>query len=151
VRHFFPHELVAIITGSPGTLEIYEGPEATSERIGDALLLHRGIAPDSISKNVWQRIPSGILSQIDSLTAASSSALARDWDRYSNEETMSGALFTGLRNDLQIDGWQVKLDFVEFSKQSKEPSTGTDIAVVIDVLDDQGMRDFKTLWLQAKS
>jgi hypothetical protein len=69
-----------------------------------------------------------------------------------NEEAITGAFFSQFASPhFEADGWRAKISFVEFSKQVKVPLTGTDVAIIVDVLASNGTRSFKTIWFQAKS
>ncbi|WP_411870525.1 hypothetical protein [Vulcanococcus limneticus] len=148
---FKSSELVARIQGDTGNIQIEEGPAATSSRINDALLFHKGVDPESLSKEIWQDIPDSLKQRISRKVISAESKLADQWRQYSNEEALTGAFFSQLNGRSVEQGWTVNISFVEFSKQVKEKKTGTDIAVVIDALSADGRRSFKTLWLQAKS
>ncbi|CAN7365930.1 hypothetical protein [Variovorax sp. LjRoot178] len=144
--------MVAIIEGEMGGVDIIkEGKAATADRVSDAFLLHRGIAPATISNDVWSRVPEALRDQIDSRVRAAEGTLSRQWRQYSNEEMMTGALFSPLGDSFREGAWEAKISFVEFSKQTKEPGTGTDVAVVVDALASDGRRSFKSMWFQAKS
>lgn len=151
VANFPPAELVAIVEGDTGHIEITEGPAATSERVDKAFLLHRGVEPESISHQVWSRVPVELRAGIESRVRSAEDAVSDQWGQFSNEEAATGAFFSRLNDSFRVDGWRVNVSFVEFSKQSKEPQTGTDVAVVLDVLTRDGQRSFKTMWFQAKS
>lgn len=151
VAHFLPTELVAIVEGDTGHIDVTEGPAATSDRVDNAFLLHRGVEPDSISHQVWSRVPAELRAGIESRVRGAEEAVSGQWHQFSNEEAATGAFFSRLNNSFQTDGWRVNVSFVEFSKQTKEPQTGTDVAVVLDVLTQEGLRSFKTMWFQAKS
>ena len=149
---FREHEMVAIIEGEMGGVDIIkEGKAATPARVSDAFLMHRGIAPATISNDVWSRVPEALRDQIDQRVRAAEDTLSRQWRQYSNEEMMTGALFSPLGDSFREGAWEAKISFVEFSKQTKEPETGTDVAVVVDALTSNGQRSFKSMWFQAKS
>lgn len=144
-------ELVAIIEGDTGEINIKQGKSATPERVNDALLFHRGIDPSNVSAKVWSSVPETLLDSIAMKIKKAETALSDKWKRFSNEEAMTGAFFSSLDGTYDEDGWQFQFSFVEFSKQVKEPNTGTDVAVILDVLAADKSRSFKTIWLQAKS
>lgn len=148
---FNTHELVAFIEGDIGDLEIFQGDQATPQRVNDALLFHRGIKPESVSPTVWSGVPNSIRAVLSERVKRAEAKLMNTWRSFSNEEAMTGAMFSDLQGTISEDGWRVDVSFVEFSKQSKEPETGTDVAVVLDASDQTGRRSFKTIWLQAKS
>lgn len=148
---FLSGTLVALIEGDTGNIEIVEGPAATDQRVNDALLFHRGIKPNSISPNVWSKVPDGVRRAISERVQQAEDVVASTWNRFSNEEARTGAFFSKLDGAFTSEGWSVEISFVEFSKQIKEPVTGTDVAVVLDAMSQEGQRSFKTIWLQAKS
>ena len=151
IKRFQNTELVATIEGSKGNIDIKEGPAATPQRVNDSLLLHRGVSPESISPTIWPNIPHSIKNRVLRHVTETESRLADQWSQYSNEEALTGAFFGRLNDTFTEKGWTVEISFVEFSKQTKEKLTGTDVAVIIDALSNDGQRSFKTLWLQAKS
>lgn len=151
ITRFLNSELVAIVEGDVGQIEINEGPAATRERVDKAFLLHRGIEPDSISSQVWSRVPIELLNEIDFRVRSAERSVTNQWSQFSNEEATTGAFFSRLNDSFKSEGWRVNISFVEFSKHTKEPQTGTDIAVVLDALTENGQRSFKTMWFQAKS
>ena len=148
----FSHgELVAFVEGYTGDIEILEGPAATPERVNDALLFHRGIEPSSVSSSVWSKVPEAVRQAIAAKVHQAEVAISSTWSNLSNEEARTGAFFSNLHGTFAADGWRIEMSFVEFSKQVKEPKTGTDVAVVLDAASQDGQRSFKTIWLQAKS
>lgn len=151
IKSFQNTELVAVIEGEKGNIDIKEGPAATPSRVNESLLLHRGVSPESISQTIWPNIPDSIKHRISTHVTLAESRLAHQWSQYSNEEALTGAFFGQLNDAFAENGWTVDISFVEFSKQTKEKLTGTDVAVIIDALSNDGQRSFKTLWLQAKS
>lgn len=152
VLHFVDTELVARIDGDIGTIEITEGPAATPQRVNDALLLARGIAPTSVSPEVWPRLPEAVRSSIEARVREMERKVSSQIGKFSNEEAITGAFFSQLEGSFsQPDGWRASISFVEFSKQVKETMTGTDVAIIVDVLAENGQRSFKTIWLQAKT
>lgn len=153
ISGFYTDELVAIIEGDVGYFEITEGPSATRELVDKAFLLHRDIPPESISLEVWKRIPNSLRTNLSAMVSDAESKVSNQWGHFSNEEAITGAFFSRLKDASfeEKDGWKIDISFVEFSKQTKEPLTGTDIAVVIDALAKDGTRSFKTLWFQSKT
>lgn len=147
-----PETLVAQIVGSSGDLTIHEGPKATPERIADSVLIHQGVNPRVIDNTLWNELPSELIEQIARTVEASTQRVARQWRQFSNEEAMTGALFSSVSSTIEFGNWVAHFDFIEFSKQTKETPTGADIAIIIDALSRDGMRrSLKTIWFQAKS
>jgi hypothetical protein len=151
ISAFSDNDLVATLEGETGSIVIDEGPAATPDRVDAAFLLHRGIPPASVAHGVWATVPESLRSALESRVSGAETKVARQWGRFSNEEAITGALFSQLDGTLREGGWKIEISFVEFSKQVKEPLTGTDVAVVLDALNAEGQRSFKTIWLQAKS
>ena len=143
-------ELVAKIEGWLGDLEISEGPSATPHRVNESLLLHRDINPSNITPVAWTTLPRSLVENLANRVKDAEDALTAQWGQYSNEEAMTGALFSRLNDDFEVGAWRFSFRFIEFSKQVKEPETGTDVAVVLDIALADGRRSFKTIWLQAK-
>lgn len=143
-------EHVATIEGGNGDFSLVEGPMATPDRVNDSILLHRGIAPTKLTRDAWDALPQTLVSRLWHHIKGAEDAVASQWKQFSNEEAMTGALFTRLDGEFQVGRWKFSLRFVEFSKQAKEPTTGTDVAVVLDVVLADGRRSFKTIWFQAK-
>lgn len=144
-------ELVAIITGKYGDFTIQQGPCATEERVNDSILLHQGTLPENFNRVAWKRIPKTLLKKLSNEISEAERNITDQWGQFSNEEAITGALFSQLQQKLTFHNWIVNLKFIEFSKQVKEAETGTDVAVILDVQTQDGMRSVKTLWLQAKS
>lgn len=143
-------ELVAIIEGNDGDFNITEGPCATPNRVNDSILLHRGISPQDFTTEIWERAPRTLLRILSLEILEAERVVSAQWGQFSNEEAMTGALFSRMAGEREIGRWKLNLRFIEFSKQVKEPITGTDIAVILDAQASDGRRSFKTLWLQAK-
>jgi hypothetical protein len=151
VRKFKEDQLVAIIEGEDGAINIIEGKEATPKRVNEVLLFHRNIKPESISNEAWENLPTGLQEQIEDRATQAEQAISSQWRRFSNEEALTGAFFSRMDGSFDSGGWSVKFSFVEFSKQTKETETGTDVAVILDIITAEGQRSFKTMWFQAKS
>lgn len=152
VTQFSDAELVLTVEGPNGRQEIRQGPAFTSELLSDAFYLAQGIAPANISLEVWQRVPAGLRRRIENRVHEVERNVVGQLPCFSNEEAVTGAFFSQLASPLfEAEGWRAKISFVEFSKQVKEPATGTDVAIIFDVLASDGMRSFKTIWFQAKS
>lgn len=143
-------ELVSIIEGKDGEFNIFEGPSATTDRVNDSILLHRGISPRNFTTDIWGMTPMTLLTQVSNKIRDAEQVVSSQWRRFSNEEAATGALFSRLEGQHTVGRWSLDLTFVEFSKQTKEPLTGTDIAVILDAKAADGRRSIKTLWLQAK-
>lgn len=152
IRSMQKQDLVATIVGERGEILIREGPMATPERVAKSLLIHYGVVePQNIDRTIWREIPEELIEGIRQRISQSDSRLAERWSQFSNEEAMTGALFTGAAGQIIFDeGWVARLEFVEFSKHLKEGETGADVAIVIDVLYKDGRRAVKTVWFQAK-
>ena len=139
------------LEGGTGTLRVVEiGPEYREEDRGECVELHLGHRPDNFSPTAWSRLPSEVKEFIADRAKTAQQSVATQWDWVSNEEAMTGALFGQIATSRRIAGWSVDIKYIEFSKQSKEPGTGADLAVILEVMDSTGMRAYKSLWLQAK-
>lgn len=152
---FIEKDLVAIFSGSidDGDFNIIKiGDKAVNnERLFyDAILMHLGMPPEDISDKVWLGLSSAVLDKVSSIFKESDNRISRQYSRFSNEETATGSFFSNMDCSFEVDGWFFKMTFVEFSKQTKESQTGTDIAIIIDLKNSEGKRSFKTLWMQAK-
>lgn len=124
---------------------------ATPTRVADSILLHFEIDPASIDRDVWQDIPESVIQEIRQRLTDTVARVSERWHQFSNEETMTGALFGGAAGEVIGDeGWVATLEFVEFSKQKKEGDLGADVAIVIVVRTRDGRHAVKTIWLQAK-
>lgn len=150
IQRFPETELVAILEGGEGNFNIKEGAMATPDRVNQSIVFHRGIPLDSWTLDAWKNAPQTAANIITDQIKKAEERVCRQWEMYSNEEAMTGALFGQMEGEYRIGRWKFVLKFVEFSKQTKEPITGTDIAVVLDIQTARGLRGFKTIWLQAK-
>ena len=148
--HYPEAERVAYISGSPGSIAIERGPAATDQRLIEAFLFHLGVVPESLSPQVWNELPIAVHNELQLRAERADHLLTRNWNNFSNEEARTGAYFAGLAGESTVGEWTVEVSFFEFSKQTKEAKTGTDVAVVIDAKGTDGKRSFKTLWFQAK-
>ncbi len=145
-------KLVLALEGGAGDFYVaIKGPKFLPKLATEALQLHLGITPDNFDPTVWGRVPQSIKDYILERIRSGEKKVQNRLRKTSNEETLTGTLLSGLDVEHRERGWLVRIDSIEFSKQSKEPDTGADVAIVLDVLDDQGNRAFKSLWLQAKS
>lgn len=147
---YIDSELVAIIEGDDGDFDITEGPYATPDRVHDAILLHQGISPQNFTTAIWKNTPLRLLSEVSEKIHIAEMKVSAQWGQFSNEEAITGALFSQMAGERKFGRWKLNIRFIEFSKQVKEPITGTDIAVILDAQASDGRRSFKTLWLQAK-
>lgn len=148
--HYLETERVAYISGDPGSIIIERGPAATDERLAEAFLFHLGLSPALLSPTIWNEIPAAVHEELQRRATTADNLLTRNWNNFSNEEARTGAYFSGLSGATTVGEWTVELSFFEFSKQTKETATGTDVAVVLDAKGIDGRRSFKTIWLQAK-
>jgi hypothetical protein len=152
VTQFNDAELVLTVEGPNGKQEVHQGPAFTPELLSDAFYLAQGIAPANISPEVWQRVPADLRRRIENRIHEVERNVIGQLPWFSNEEAVTGAFFSQLASPLfEAEGWRTRISFVEFSKQVKEPLTGTDVAIIVDALASNGMRSFKTIWFQAKS
>lgn len=152
VTQFSDAELVLTVEGPNGKQEVHQGPAFTPELLSNAFYLAQGIAPTNISPEVWQRVPADLRRRIENRVHEVERNVIGQLPWFSNEEAVTGAFFSQLASPLfEAEGWRAKISFVEFSKQVKEPVTGTDVAIIVDVLASDGIRSFKTIWFQAKS
>lgn len=148
---FMTNELIARVEGELGELELtYRSPLATRNQIAQAIALHHGINPQNFNQRIWSHVPHEMRERIRDSANRAAEIIARRYRKFSNEEAMTGALFSSFEDHLEAQGWTARFNFVEFSKQSKENVTGADIAVVIEVFQLDGSCSVKTLWFQAK-
>lgn len=152
VAQFNSEQLVLTVEGPIGKKEMHEGPAASPELMSDAFYLAQGTAPHNISPEIWQRVPAQLRHRIENRVNQAVRNVTDQLQSFSNEEAVTGAFFSQVAGPaFEADGWRAKISFVEFSKQVKEPETGTDVAIIVDVLTSDGLRSFKTIWFQAKS
>lgn len=146
------NELVAVVEGKLGNVRIVErGDLATDSLIEESILLHRGRDPSQFDLQLWSQIPTSLTEALRARVARAVKNVADSWYQFSNEETCTGAVFSQLIGVATAeDGWRAEIEFVEFSKQKKEPETGADLALLLDILGRDGRRAIKTIWLQAK-
>lgn len=143
--------LVMVCEGKLGNLKIDRGPQFNETLLPDCVKLHLGFIPDQFDPSIWHSVPSQITDFIAERVREAQRRVTDQWWGVSNEETLTGVLFGGVQTHHSEDGWDVQLRYIEFSKQSKEPTTGADLAIVLDVEDAEGRRAFKSIWFQAKS
>nr|WP_314643856.1 hypothetical protein [uncultured Pseudomonas sp.] len=143
--------LVMACEGRLGNYKIDRGPKFDKNLIPECLKLHLGFIPDQFDPSIWHSVPPQIKDFVAERVRKAQRRVADQWWRVSNEETLTGVLFGGVETLHSEDGWDVQLRYIEFSKQSKEPTTGADLAIVLDVEDAEGKRAFKSIWFQAKS
>jgi hypothetical protein len=145
-------ELVAVVEGRLGDARaVIRGDAATDPLVADSMLLHRGRDPSQFDQQLWRRIPPSLTQELRSRVSSAVRAVADSWWQFANEETCTGAVFSRLSGKATAEGgWRAEIEFVEFSKQRKEPETGADLALLLDVLGRDGRRAIKTIWLQAK-
>jgi len=143
--------LVAFVEGGLGNLSVREGPMASKERVEQSIAIHLGKDPGNIDNGIWREIPSALISAVTTKLRYESARVAKRWNQYSNEETITGSLFSQIDDEFVVGPWTAKFDFVEFSKHGKESKTGADLAMILDARDATGRRGVKTIWFQAKS
>lgn len=151
IKQFKVKQLVIRAEGGTGTRVWTEGPSYSPELFENAILLAEGKNPSDISPDVWRRVPLNLRRSIEKRVETAKNIVTTQLASFSNEEAVSGAFFSQIGGpEFAIGGWRAKISFVEFSKQVKEPLTGTDVAIIVDVLASDGKRSFKTMWFQAK-
>jgi hypothetical protein len=131
-------------------MEIESGPRGNPERVASSVLIHHGANPDRLDNSLWKAIPGDLVSMLRTSVVRADNKVKEQWSRYSNEETMTGALFAAASGAEQHDGWTARMEFVEFSKKNKEGETGADLAIIIEAIAQDGRHAVKTLWFQAK-
>lgn len=144
-------DLVVAIEGLHGSFRTpLVGPKYSDSHMAEAIKLHLGITPENFDPKVWRSVPSELKNKFAETVRLASEKVGRQWEQASNEEFLTGALFAAIDGVSSSSGWTVQCKYIEFSKQAKEPATGADLAIVLDVVNAQGKRAFKSIWLQAK-
>ena len=124
------NDLVAIIEGQHGTLNITEGPAAaTVDRINESILAHLNIQPKNLTTKIWSNIPKNLLNTVADNIKKAEQKISQTWFKFSNEEAITGALFHQLDGQYNIDHWNINFSFIEFSKQLKWPTELQDVMV----------------------
>lgn len=141
---------VATIEGKIGEVKVVKGPKSTKQLLADSIAIFLGMPPASFDNTIWSDVPSHLRKAIRNASNDAARRVSDEYDSFSNEETETGALFSGLNKHIISGRWEAKFKFVEFSKQVKENKTGADIAIFIDLENKAGKRSVKTLWFQAK-
>lgn len=140
---------IATVTGKVGSIKVKRGSRATDDLVSQSILHHVNIDPERLDSSLWREIPDSLRITLEDTIRNKVEKVTDRWSRYSHETTILGSMLEGLDSH-NYDGWKMKLDFVEFSSQSKESDTGTDVAILYDVESSDDRRAIKTLWLQAK-
>lgn len=88
--------IVAIEDDEYGRTQIFRGPSYTEKLEIDALLLHRGLYLNQNNSDVDSQLPMTVIKPIKEKIAAAVKKMVRKFARLSNEERMTGALFSDI-------------------------------------------------------
>lgn len=141
--------LVIAIEKTPGRINVTEGRACNPELLQEALSCFFNL------DGLWQQadfvqIPDEVVNLASGVTVEAVMSVVRKHDQLAKEECSTGHLFGSLYCDERLNGWAVKVSYQSFSSQTKEPLTGADCALLVDLKDDQGRRIVKVAWFQAK-
>lgn len=139
---------------SDSSPKIVPGPEITKARIAEAMLIEYGRPQVSTVPDLGKVIPDWlflrIANQVERQIINTERYFSRDWDAYASEMSLVALLVQTLnRISFEEDGWSVSMRGQEFSAIVKEPKTGADIGLLIEVMRGDE-RTTKALWFQAK-
>jgi hypothetical protein len=143
--------LVAAVEETPdGIQRVIHGDAWTKERLRDAMAFHFGFVGTELGPEIGQRIPETVLTTIAEHIREATSRVSRQFSFLGHEDRATGALFGSTLLDVDQDGWKVRIWHQGFSPQIKEPESGADGGIIVDVQDRQGNRVIKAAWFQAK-
>jgi hypothetical protein len=127
------------------------GPSHLDSLNDECVNLAFGVTPQNFNPDLWKELPTEVKNFIKKRIRQAESNVSDQFSQVSNEEMFTGIFFGAVNSNYEENGWKVKLNYVEFSKQTKESNTGADLGIVLDVTDDMGQRAYKSIWLQAKT
>jgi hypothetical protein len=132
-----------------GIIRILRGGAYTEERMSDAMALHFGI--ENIEKiSARLSVPASVIEELAKRTRQATVKVTRQFPKLADEDRTTGALFSDLDSIIEKEGWRLRLTHQVFSTKTKEPQTGADGGVIVDIMDREGHRVMKASWIQAK-
>lgn len=142
--------LIATIEETAYGHTVARGPAHSSEREIDALLLEHGATRNDAPIGARPDIPVHLLRELEVRVTKQTREITEKFRTLGGEERMTGALFDRLEGTINQDGWRVTISAHGYSNVDKEPVIGADAGVLIDILDRDGTRALKALWIQSK-
>jgi hypothetical protein len=138
---------IGYIRRKNGVLDVEFDGEIDADILTKALLEYSGIDINKIDDTVWSGLPTVVSVRIKNIFDKGAKKVAKNWANNS-EVNLTGKLFEN--GVYKFSEWTVDIAQVEFSSQTKEQQTGTDVAILIQVKNAQGKVGIKTIWFQAK-
>ncbi len=145
-----PDLIVAIEETSDGpTLEL--GYAATPALLAWALIRNSRPGLRISSTDLGPQLPTVLIDQVVQITVEATNRLVQRFSRLNAEERMTGALSDRLDQSFvsSQDGWSAGVFVEGFSSQTKEPLTGADIGILVDIRRGNSVT-LKAVWIQAK-
>lgn len=146
-------DLVLAIEETPAGPEYELGPAGirNPHLVQMALIQHRRRTTSVSRGDLGRFLPHGIAEDVSKEAEIAARRLVKNFAALGAEERQSGVL-TDRLNEFRSatdDGWQINILVQGFSSVIKEPVTGADIGVVIEIIrgDESTL---KALWIQAK-
>lgn len=146
------HSLVVAIKDYDGFgFDIEYGNSADDKSVREALKLHfgyQGVSPNQVDLGV--NVPESVLNRIKEVVQSATEKGTSQYRQLSDEDRTTGSVFGNIQINEQIDNWKVKIIPQNFSSVIKEPKTGADIGIIVDISNQEDQRTIKVIWLQAK-
>lgn len=144
-------DLVLTIEDRTKIRKMVRGPAATTARVSHAIVRENRLSAEAHSVDIGQSIPAPLIDKISSVVRSAVSDVVCNFYQLSNEERRTGALTIGINRQqiFQFGDWEATVILQGFSAQKKEPLTGADIGIVVDLRNGQSQVS-KSVWVQAK-
>ena len=78
------------------------------------MLHHIDINPERIDPTLWRNVPEEMHLSFQQTIRAAEERVTKNWESYSQEETMTGGLLMTLQGTYTQGGWVMNLEFVNF-------------------------------------
>jgi hypothetical protein len=145
-----PSLVAAVEESRGGIIRVVEGGAYTDKLMSDAMAQHFGIDDVQGASDGLVAISDSVLDKIAKSVREAVTNVTRQFPKLADEDRTTGALFSDLDLTIEEGGWRVRLTHQIFSAKTKEPNTGADGGVIVDIIDREGHRVMKASWIQAK-
>jgi hypothetical protein len=144
-------ELVAAIENRRGSKRVKIGSAYTPSRLAHAILREERLSPNPASLELAFAVPQELIRIAAGVVGSAVKEVTRQFSSLSNEERRTGAITFALNRYgvIEFEGWELTIALEGFSAQTKEPRTGADLGIIVD-LRKGDVQVSKGLWAQAK-
>jgi hypothetical protein len=145
-------QLVLTIEDRGKTRKIILGPMGDDPLlVAQALLHYKRLSAKPDTTDIGEEVPQELVRQVAGIAAKEVKALEDYYNNLAEEVDRTGALTLNLTRAgrFEFGGWQATIVVQAFSPKTKEPRTGADMGITVDVRLGETQVS-KALWVQAK-